>query len=113
MLITNKEGKPKENDVIFFRLSSGEEVVAKLVGIRTDDVTVSKPLIVQLQQDPATGNIGLGFVPFCYSSDADQFTLDLKSMLVKPTNAVVKTVKENYTKATSNIIQPTTTGLIT
>lgn len=60
MLKENKIGQ-----IISLKLSSGDEVVGKVIGQNADGVTLSKPVILAASRD------GLAMVPFMMTADPD------------------------------------------
>lgn len=84
----------KENDVISIKLTSGEELVAKLVSEDTSVVTISKPLSLTATQQ------GMGLTPFMFTVDPEtKFKINQTSIV-----CIVKTLEE----MASNYIQSTT-----
>ena len=55
----------KEGDTVSFKLSSGEEIVARLEKESDKDFTLRKPMVLVAQQQ------GLGLAPFMFSVDPD------------------------------------------
>lgn len=91
--------KVQENEVYTFKLNSGEELIAKVVGIDGNQLLVSEPVSV------APGPQGMGLVP-------SLFTADHKGEIRINTNSVSvygltdEGVKTKYIEATTGITVP-------
>jgi hypothetical protein len=66
MLIEKKE--LSVNDVAVIRLVTGEELVGKVVAVSANDITITKPVILQMQMISAK-EAGIGFAPFMVGAD--------------------------------------------
>jgi hypothetical protein len=53
-------------EVCTFRLSSGEEVIAKLTGETEKDYKVSKPMVLSMNAQ------GIGMIPFLFTVDMEK-----------------------------------------
>lgn len=53
-------------EVCSFRLSSGEEVIAKLTGETEKDYKVSKPMVLSMNAQ------GMGMIPFLFTVDIEK-----------------------------------------
>lgn len=85
----------KENDVITIKLTSGEELMCRLVEERDDYFKVSKPLVVGMT------NNGPALMPFLFTVHPDK---DVK--IHKPVTIVELSDEEfakQYIKSTTNI----------
>jgi hypothetical protein len=86
----------KVGDTVSFKLSSGEEVVARLEAEDTRSYTVRKPMVL------IAGQQGLGLAPFMFSVSPDgKFVLQAQSV-----SCVAKTeveIGKQYTRQTSGI----------
>ena len=86
----------KEGDTVSFKLSSGEEVVARLEKEDNKSYTLKKPMVLIAQQQ------GLGLAPFMFSVSPDsKFVLQANSV-----SCVAKTEEEiskQYMSQTSGI----------
>lgn len=86
----------KEGDTVSMKLTSGEEVIAKLEKEDTNGVTVSKPLMVAATQQ------GLGLAPFMFTiGQESKINLNTSNVL-----CIVKTDDEMAKQYISN-----TTGI--
>jgi hypothetical protein len=94
MLVTSNF---KKDDVITFRLSTGEEVVAKLVEEKDDCYVVNKPLAMVMQQEgPAMG-------PMMFSADWQEHNVQIYKTGVVMTAVTIIEVKKAYLQSTSSI----------
>ena len=86
----------KDGDIVSFKLSSGEEIVARLKSQDTKSYTLHKPMVLIMQQQ------GMGLAPFMFSVSPDaKFNLQASSV-----SCVAKTedeIAKQYTASTSNI----------
>lgn len=86
----------KVGDTVSFKLSSGEEIVARLDAQDDTSYTLSKPMVLIMQQQ------GMGLAPFMFSvSPNSKFKLQTQSV-----SCVAKTedeIAKQYTATTSNI----------
>lgn len=90
------EAPYKEGDTVSFKLSSGEELVARLESENEKSYTLKKPMVLIAQQQ------GLGLAPFMFSVSPDgKFVLQANSV-----SCVAKTQEEiakQYLSQTSGI----------
>ena len=86
----------KVGDTVSFKLSSGEEIVARLEKETEKSYTLKKPMVLVAQQQ------GLGLAPFMFSVNPDgKFVLQANAV-----SCVAKTeqdIAKQYTATTSNI----------
>jgi hypothetical protein len=73
------------NDTISFRLTTGDEILAKLTAMDDSSITVSKPVIVQMQMVSPT-QAGLGFAPFMATADdtSAKYRFERKNIICDP-----------------------------
>ena len=86
----------KVGDTVSLKLTSGEEVVARLHEENTDSVTLHKPLMLAAMQQ------GMGLAPFMFTINPDSKVVIDKNKIV----CMVKTVEEmskQYIKSTTGI----------
>ena len=84
----------KEQDVVSIKLSTGDEVVGKLLSEDDNQIVLSKPLALTATQQ------GMGLVPFMFTVDQEsKFPFSKQLVLI-----IMKTEKE----MTSSYIQNTT-----
>jgi|TARA_R110000851_G_scaffold189074_1_gene339173 hypothetical protein len=86
----------KNGDTISLKLSSGEEIVARLEEETLTKFVLNKPMVLIMQQE------GLGLAPYMFSVSPDaKFNI-----LLSTVSCVAKTVDQiadQYTATTSNI----------
>ena len=86
----------KVGDTVSLKLTSGEEVVARLHEENTDSVILHKPLMLAAMQQ------GMGLAPFMFTINPDSKVVIEKNKVV----CIVKTVEEmsnQYVKSTTGI----------
>jgi hypothetical protein len=84
----------KENDIVSIKLSTGDEVVGKLLSEDDNQIVLSKPLALTATQQ------GMGLVPFMFTVDQEsKFPFNKQLVLI-----IMKTEQE----MSSNYIQNTT-----
>jgi len=84
----------KENDIVSIKISTGDEIVGKLLSEDDNQIVLSKPLALTATQQ------GMGLVPFMFTVDQEsKFPFNKKSVMI-----IMKTEKEMAT----NYIQSTT-----
>jgi len=84
----------KEGDTVSFKLTSGEELIARLDKETDDTYTVHKPLMVIANQQ------GLGLAPFMFTVNPDsKIKLNTKNVLcaVKTDDEMAKQYVQNTT----------------
>lgn len=86
----------KKDDVVTFQLSTGQEVIAKIVEERMDAYVVSKPFAIVLQQNgPAIG-------PMLFSADPNN-DVTLYKTGVNITTPTVSEFKKAYLQSISGL----------
>ena len=87
----------KDNDIVSFKMNSGEEIVARLTSHDTTGYTVSKPMVLVFQ------NEALALAPFMFSvPPTGKFVLQSNSV-----SCVAKTeseISKQYTTTTTGIV---------
>jgi hypothetical protein len=87
-------------DVISIKISSGEELVAKLVSISSTDFILNRPLALGMtQQGPA-------FTPYMVTVDFKHDDLTLARNHVVAVTKTVEQVKQSYTQSVTGIAMP-------
>jgi len=95
----------KINEVYTFRLNSGEEVVAKVLNIENNLITIHDPLSV------APGPQGLGLIPSLFTADPKAATV-LNSNSVAISALTDQAIKAKYIEATTGLTVPPSKKLI-
>lgn len=83
-------------DVVSFKLTNGEEILAKVVDSDMATYTVSKPITIMAQQQ------GLQFVQGFFTANQDK-NITLNKSAVVMTAIPVEEVVKSYTEATTGI----------
>lgn len=86
----------KTGDTVSLKLSSGEEIVARLDAESDTRFTLHKPMVLVMQQQ------GLGLAPYMYSVSPDAKF----NVLASTVSCIAKTegeIAKQYTTSTSNI----------
>jgi hypothetical protein len=88
------------NEVYSFKMNSGEELVAKVVEVGVDRVSVTQPVSV------APGPQGMGLVPSLFTADHD------KNLVINIDNVAIygvtdENIRVKYIEATTGIATPT------
>jgi len=86
----------KNGDIVAFKLSNGEEIVAKLAESDMATYTLSKPVTIAPSQQ------GLQFMQGFFTADQDKHVTLYKSAVVM-TATPVDEVQKSYTEATTGI----------
>jgi hypothetical protein len=91
--------KPYEvGDVISIKLTSGEEVIARLEKKGTSSMTIKKPMML-VSGDGG----GVGLAPFMFTTDpTSSYKVQINSVMV--TVRTAKDAADMYTKATTGIV---------
>ena len=101
------------HDVVSIKLSNGDEIIAKCVTVDDKAITVTRPLLMILSQDPATGRPAISMAPFWmlgaeptgkYTISHDQIICTLKSNSES---------MKGYISQTTGLAMPGGSGLIT
>jgi hypothetical protein len=86
----------KINDVVSVKLASGEELVARFVDDEGGALIIRKPVTIVPHGE------GMGFAPFMFTTQEDEFTINTNSVM-----SIVNTAPElakQYLETTSGII---------
>jgi len=87
------------NEVYSFKLNSGEELIAKIVKIDNDYITIEEPVSV------APSPQGVGLIPSMFTADPKGETkLNTKSIAIF--SQTEESVKNKYIQATTGIAVP-------
>lgn len=106
--------KPIEGgDIVTIKLTTGEELIAKLVTINTDSITISKPLIVNLAQDPRTGSVGIQMLPYFVLTGEPEAKLTISNAHIVVKTPAAEQAKNGYLQNTTGLtMAPASTGLL-
>ena len=102
------------NDVISIKLSNGDEIVAKLVDIDNNTMTVSKPMLMVLTQDPRTGQPGIQMAPFWMMGSDPKTSYPINRNHIMVAVKSNQDVTKNYISQTTGLMMPdsTNSGLV-
>lgn len=98
MLINKNSGLIKENEVVLFKMSSGEEVIAKIDSIKEDSVCLHRPCSLVLSQQGPSLNKWL------ILADKDK-PVEIKFSSIMAYAAPETNAVEHYESVTSNIVK--------
>ena len=93
MLQTSQYSK---GDIVAFKLTNGEEIVAKIVENNVSDYVISKPVTIAPSQN------GLQFMQGFFTANQDKNVVLNKSTVVMTADPVEE-VQNSYTEATTGI----------
>ncbi len=94
-------------DIVSFKISSGEELVGKIVSTTSTDYILNRPLALGM------GPKGPVFTPYMVTVDFKNDDLVLSKNHVVALTKTVEQVKSAYTQSVSGIAMPEKPGLIT
>lgn len=102
-MIIEKKEIAAVGEVVSFRLTNGEEIIAKLVSADDKQVVVTKPIIAQIQMVSAN-QAGLAFAPFMatVNEDTTKFTFPRGNLLSDPMKSRAD-IGANYIKMTTGL----------
>ena len=96
----------KENDIVTFKMTSGDEVIAKIIKINEfQGYEVYKPLGVMIAQQ------GFGLVPWILSGD-DKENVHIAHDAIASMVKTQERVASEYNRQTSSIVVPPKSGLV-
>lgn len=94
-----------EGDIVCFKISNGDEIVAKIVEEKTDGYVVSKPCTVIPSQQ------GLGLMQSLMCADINtNITINRAHIVMHA--PVIKDIENHYIRTTTGI-EPVSKGIIT
>lgn len=85
-------------DVVTFKLTTGEEVIARYQGETMNEYQVTKPISLV-----PTQNNSVGMLPPMFSADVGVGTINLQKTAVVFSSHTAKQFADEYTRATSGI----------
>lgn len=101
MLIQKKE-TVAVGDVAAIKLVSGDEVVGRVVAVESDKITLTKPVILQMQMVSPT-DARLAFAPIMAgAAEEGNYTFEYRQCLILPLKAR-QDVAGGYLKATTGL----------
>lgn len=106
------EKTPSPNDIVCIKTSSGDELIAKILEISESVVTVSKPMLMMLAQDPRTGQPGVQMVPFWMVGGDKDSRYPISRAHVVCMIKANKDATSSYTQQTTGLSIPGGSGLV-
>lgn len=101
-MLINTSKNVAAGDIIAVKLTSGEEILAKLVKVEGETYTFSKPVILTLVP-VGNGQASVSFAPFMMGLDEEtEVTIEYHKMLMKPIVAR-KDAAAQYVKSTTGL----------
>ena len=91
-------------DVVCFKISNGDEIVAKIVSVDADGFTINRPCTVIPSQQ------GLGLMQSLISADINN-NVELKNTHIIMHSSVIKDIENHYIRTTTGI-EPAGKGII-
>jgi len=88
----------KENDVVSIKLSSGEELVGKLIEEGPEVVTISKPLML------AQTAKGMGLAPYMFTVDPEKAQLRFNHTNIITMTKTMETMAKQYIESTTGLV---------
>lgn len=88
------------DEIYTFKMSSGEEVIAKVVELQSNHITVKDPVSV------APSPQGMGLIPSLFTADHDK-TISLNTNNVVLFGTTESAIRSKYIEATTGIATPT------
>jgi hypothetical protein len=87
----------KVNDVVSIKLSSGEELVGKLIDENPETVTLSKPLMLSMTQK------GMGLAPYMFTVNPEtNITFNEKNIITL--TKTMETMAKQYIQSTTGLV---------
>ena len=88
-----------QGDVITFKLTNGEEMIARYQGETLTEYQVTKP--VTLVPNPSSGSLGM--IPSMFSVELSSASINVQKNSVSMSAPTRKEVSDEYTRGTSGI----------
>jgi hypothetical protein len=88
----------KVNDVVSLKLSSGEEIVGKLIEETSDTVTIAKPLMLAQTQQ------GMGLAPYMFTVDPEKAQLKFNERNIITVSKTMETMAKQYIQSTTGLV---------
>ena len=85
----------KKGDTVSIKLSSGEEMVARLESQDNNQLVVHKPLMLTATQS------GVGLAPYMFTTKDEKFTLNLRNVICVANTE--KDMADKYTESTTGL----------
>lgn len=93
-------------DVITVKMSNGDEIICKLAEINEKTLTVTKPLLMILAQDPSTGFPGVQMAPFWMMGADPDSRFPISRSHVQCAVKAGSNAMKKYMEATTGLAMP-------
>lgn len=90
------------DDIKSYKVSTGEEIMGRLINEDAEVVTLNRTRIV-IMQTMQSGQLGIGFMPFMVSNLADDAHLFLQKTSIVAQQNPSKEIRDAYVKNTTGI----------
>lgn len=101
------------DDVVSIKLANGDEIIGKCTAVDDKTITITRPLLMVLSQDPNTGRPGISMAPFWMlgSEPTAKYTISHNQIIcaLKSNSEAMK----GYISQTTGLTMPGGSGLIT
>ena len=84
-------------DIVTIKLTSGEELVAKLVDDNPMQIKIARPLVLTMGQQ------GIGMVPYLFTVDPDK-NISMNRSTITVLETTEESAAKQYIKATTGIV---------
>jgi hypothetical protein len=96
----------QEGDIVSFKIVNGDELVARVVGVDSDNYTLAKPCTIM------PGPQGIGMIQSLFTADQD-INVKLSKQHVILHAPSIDQIQKHYIKTTTGIEPVTRGGIIT
>ena len=103
------------NDIVSIKLVTGDELIAKLVAVGQDTVSITKPMVVTVGMDERTGQFGIQMSPYFVLCTDHENHFTLKNIHILVYTLANDVAKSGYIQNTTGlkISAKQSSGLIT
>jgi phage tail sheath protein FI len=101
------------NDICSIKMLTSEEVIAKVVDSDASSVTISKPLVLQVQMDPRSGQMQMAMIPTFVMGCSLDAKIKIKNEHIICMVLAEEDIKAGYIRQTSSLAVPSSGGIIT
>ncbi len=89
-------------DIITMKMTTGEEILAKLVSIGNNYIVITKPLVVNLGQD-RNGNVGIQMLPYFLLTGEQDARLTIATQHIITKTLATDQAKSGYLQNTTGL----------
>lgn len=101
------------NDICSIKMITAEEIIGKITDKSDGTITVSKPLVLQVQVDQRTGQAGMTLIPTFVMGVGVDAKVTLKDAHIICVTLADDEIAQGYLRQTSSIAMPETGGIFT